>query len=76
MSKNFTENMPNVRRDTMEGSKAEDNEQRNEVAIQPNESLNPPGAQSPPPDGGFQAWMQVVGVFFCWFNSWYVELHR
>ena len=25
---------------------------------------------SPPPDGGLEAWLQVAGSFFCWFNSW------
>ncbi|KAG8532961.1 uncharacterized protein KY384_001742 [Bacidia gigantensis] len=29
-----------------------------------------PQSPSPPPDSGVQAWLQVVGVFFCWFNSW------
>lgn len=23
------------------------------------------------PDGGLRAWLQVVGCFFFWFNSWY-----
>ena len=23
------------------------------------------------PDGGLNAWLQVVGSFFWWFNSWY-----
>jgi hypothetical protein len=27
---------------------------------------------SPIPDGGFQAWLQVMGSFFLLFNSWYV----
>jgi hypothetical protein len=27
---------------------------------------------SPIPDGGFQAWLQVLGSFFLLFNSWYV----
>ncbi len=26
----------------------------------------------PPPNGGLQAWMQVAGSFFLFFNSWYV----
>jgi hypothetical protein len=25
------------------------------------------------PDGGLQAWLQVVGCFFCWFNTWYAR---
>ena len=24
----------------------------------------------PPPNGGFQAWLQVFGSFFLFFNSW------
>ena len=24
------------------------------------------------PNGGFKAWLQVVGAFFLFFNSWYV----
>ncbi len=31
-------------------------------------------APSPPPDGGLQAWLQVLGCFFCWFNSWYATI--
>lgn len=27
----------------------------------------------PPPNGGFNAWLQVAGSFFLFFNSWYVE---
>lgn len=26
---------------------------------------------SPPPNGGLNAWLQVVGSFFFYFNSWY-----
>lgn len=26
---------------------------------------------SPPPNGGLEAWSQVVGSFFLFFNSWY-----
>jgi hypothetical protein len=26
----------------------------------------------PPPDGGAYAWLQVLGSFFLFFNSWYV----
>ena len=22
------------------------------------------------PDGGLQAWLQVTGAFFLWFNTW------
>lgn len=24
------------------------------------------------PDGGLTAWLQVLGCFFLWFNSWYL----
>jgi hypothetical protein len=27
-------------------------------------------AEDPPPDGGLQAWLQVLGSFFLFFNSW------
>ena len=30
----------------------------------------------PPPNGGFQAWLQVLGSFFLFFNSWYVKERR
>lgn len=26
----------------------------------------------PPPNGGFNAWLQVAGSFFLFFNCWYV----
>ena len=29
----------------------------------------------PPPNGGFQAWLQVAGSFFLFFNAWYVFLY-
>lgn len=28
----------------------------------------------PPPDGGFAAWLQVLGAFLLFFNSWYVNI--
>jgi MFS family permease len=30
----------------------------------------PPPLIAPPPDGGLTAWLQVVGGFFAFFNSW------
>lgn len=30
----------------------------------------PVDAPPPPPDGGLSAWLQVVGAFFLFFNSW------
>jgi hypothetical protein len=29
-------------------------------------------ALNPPPNGGLKAWVQVVGAFMLFFNSWYV----
>lgn len=29
-----------------------------------------PLAQEPPPNGGLDAWLQVLGSFFLFFNSW------
>jgi len=31
----------------------------------------PQSQASSPDDGGVTAWLQVLGCFFCWFNSWY-----
>lgn len=35
------------------------------------EKSNDPG---PPPNGGFDAWLQVAGSFFLFFNGWYVNV--
>ncbi|KAL8784613.1 MAG: hypothetical protein Q9213_003868 [Squamulea squamosa] len=33
--------------------------------------VNPlPSRPSPPPNGGLQAWLHVLGAFLLWFNSW------
>jgi hypothetical protein len=32
----------------------------------------PPKAPDPPPNGGLVAWLQVLGGFFIFFNSWFV----
>jgi hypothetical protein len=29
-----------------------------------------PPTEEPPPNGGLQAWLQVLGSFFLFFNSW------
>jgi hypothetical protein len=29
-----------------------------------------PSAIALPPDGGFEAWLQVTGAFFLFFNPW------
>lgn len=39
--------------------------QTHETPVKP-----PSGNSSPPPDGGLQAWLQVLGAFMLWFNSW------
>lgn len=31
-----------------------------------------PTPANDPPDGGLKAWLQVVGSFFLFFNTWYV----
>lgn len=47
-----------------------------EANITPEELEEPPqGAekfedQGPPPNGGLTAWLQVLGSFFLFFNSW------
>jgi len=33
---------------------------------------SPTTASEAIPDGGLVAWLQVLGCFFLWFNSWYV----
>ena len=37
-----------------------------------NEALAKPptSSTSPPPNGGLQAWLHVLGAFMLWFNSW------
>ncbi len=29
-----------------------------------------PAPEEPPPNGGLNAWLQVLGSFFLFFNSW------
>lgn len=38
-----------------------------ETEKQPSKPLDTPPT---PPDGGLTAWLQVVGAFFLFFNSW------
>jgi hypothetical protein len=33
-------------------------------------SAPPVSAIAPPPNGGFEAWLQVAGAFFLFFNPW------
>lgn len=33
----------------------------------------PPIPANEPPNGGLRAWLQVVGSFFLFFNTWYVD---
>lgn len=42
-------------------------EKDSEQSKRPDPSLDP----GPPPDGGFKAWLQVLGAFFLNFNTWY-----
>ncbi|TVY83298.1 Aspyridones efflux protein apdF, partial [Lachnellula suecica] len=58
--------------DTQQTRIMNDKEKQNEnsdVALeaQPEPAPSSPG---PPPNGGFQAWLQVLGAFFLFFNSW------
>jgi hypothetical protein len=32
-----------------------------------------PAPSSPIPNGGFKAWLQVLGAHLLFFNSWYVK---
>jgi hypothetical protein len=40
------------------------------VAIEAQANLSPSPGDAPPPNGGLVAWLQVLGAFFCYFNSW------
>lgn len=40
------------------------------VAIEAQANLSPQPGDAPPPNGGLVAWLQVLGAFFCYFNSW------
>jgi len=41
------------------------------VAIEAQANISPPSpGDSRPPNGGLIAWLQVLGAFFCYFNSW------
>lgn len=49
----------------------------------PTESVNnepehkaPAPAPTPPPDGGLDAYLQVLGAHILFFNSWYVSPQR
>lgn len=33
-----------------------------------------PNPEMKPPDGGLEAWTQVLGAHFLFFNSWWVAL--
>lgn len=49
-------------------AEAEAGEKRDDVPATSNEPPGPPGGH--PPDGGFKAWLQVVGAFLLFFNTW------
>ena len=42
--------------------------------IPPLQEKSGPAAYETPPDGGLEAWLQVAGSFFLFFNSWYVVI--
>lgn len=44
----------------------EENDNDSEQSKRPNLSPDP----GPPPNGGFKAWLQVLGAFFLNFNTW------
>jgi hypothetical protein len=52
------------------GSMADSNASIVNIAIEAPANLTPSRADEPPPNGGWLAWMQVLGAFFLYFNSW------
>lgn len=40
----------------------------------PAQAPAPPAGPPPPPNGGLQAWLQVLGAFFFVLNTWYVGM--
>lgn len=40
------------------------------IAIEAQANLTPSQGDAPAPNGGLIAWIQVLGAFFCYFNSW------
>jgi hypothetical protein len=49
-----------------EGSTSKEESDTPKLVAQSQPALNPP------PNGGLEAWVQVVGAFMLFFNSWYV----
>ncbi|KAK5208754.1 hypothetical protein LTR72_001318 [Exophiala xenobiotica] len=52
------------------GSMADSNGSIVNIAIEAPANLTPAKGDEPPPNGGWLAWMQVLGAFFLYFNSW------
>ncbi len=51
-------------------STADSNDSVVNIAIEAPANLTPAKGDEPPPNGGWLAWMQVLGAFFLYFNSW------
>jgi len=43
-------------------------------AVAQAEALAEPDGEQPPPDGGLLAWLQVLGSFFLFMNTWWARL--
>lgn len=57
-----------------EGCQAEENGNGNTGApLEPSKSRPSINNAAAIPDGGLTAWLQVLGAFFLFFNSWYVQ---
>jgi len=49
----------------------EDNDVNEKAVAEPPKPARPPGMPGgPPPNGGMTAWLQVLGGFFLFFNTW------
>jgi hypothetical protein len=49
---------------------------KHEEGILPEPAVQPQVAPPPPPDGGLQAWLAVMGGFLFVLNSWYISYPR
>ena len=50
----------------------QEQEQEKQISPQTHPDIEAPSkpATSPPPNGGLQAWLHVLGAFMLWFNTW------
>ncbi|EED17728.1 monocarboxylate transporter, putative [Talaromyces stipitatus ATCC 10500] len=64
-----TVNEANENRETESPSANKESETNNTFDAPKSEVAKPP-APPPPPDGGLSAWLQVVGAFVIFFNTW------